>query len=322
MARVQVMACGICGSDLHMFHGMPLPAGLEYPVRPGHEVAGRVLEVRAPAAGIREGDDVVLHIYDPCGACAACVQGRENRCQDARVLGIHAAGGLADEVVWPARRMLPVGGLPPDQAALLPDAVASAYHALTLAGVANEDTLCVVGAGGVGTHVLQIAQALWPSLHLGAVVRTAASAQRITELGIFAVAVADVADASRAIKRELGGVDAVVDFSGSAEAAGQGLRMLAPGGRLVIGSVSDELLTLGMPVTGLTVRELSIVGSYGSTLEELSAVVDLAVDGRLTLAGSVTHRFPLEDVRQAFHSIEARPPGLVRAVVEPGGSTD
>jgi 2-desacetyl-2-hydroxyethyl bacteriochlorophyllide A dehydrogenase len=314
MARIAVAACGVCGSDVHMLHGIPLPAGLKYPVRPGHEVAGRVIEVLEPAHGIQVGDDV-LHIYDPCGECAACLRGRENRCPRARVLGIHAAGGLADEVIWPTRRIVPIVGLPHDQAALLPDAVASAYHALQLAGVGDGSALCVVGAGGVGTHALQVAQALWPTLHLGAVVRTETSAERIRQLGIFSVS--SNTEAVRMIKGELGEVDAVVDFSGSAEASRQAVRMLKPGGRLVLGSVSDEPLALGMPLTGFAVRELSIVGSFGSTLTELRTVVELAVNRQLNLEASVSYRFRLEEVEEAFQLLEERPPGLVRMVVEP-----
>lgn len=317
MARVRVLACGVCGSDLHMFHGMTLPRGLEYPVRPGHEVAGRVIEVSKPAGEIREGDAVVLHIYDPCGACDACRLGRENLCPSARVLGIHSAGGLADEVVWPARRMVRVEGVAPDLAALLPDAVASAYHALTLARPADCVALCVVGAGGVGTHVLQLAQVLFPSLALAAVVRTQASADRLAALGIFAVAGTD--GAAKAVRKQLGEIGAVVDFSGSIEAAGEAIRMLAPGGRLVMGSVSEAPLSLPFPVTGVTVRELSIVGSYGSTLAELKTVVDLVQYGRLDLSASVTHRFPLEATHEVFRLIDSRPPGMMRAIVEPGG---
>ncbi|MFZ0217794.1 MAG: alcohol dehydrogenase catalytic domain-containing protein, partial [Candidatus Dormiibacterota bacterium] len=125
LARVRVGACGLCATDLHMARGMRLPRGVSYPVRPGHEVAGEVVEVGPGTHGIVPGLEVVLHPLDPCGRCGACLAGKEEECQQARVLGIHAAGGMAEEVVWPARRMVAAPGLPAWQAALLPDAVAT-----------------------------------------------------------------------------------------------------------------------------------------------------------------------------------------------------
>ena len=175
MARVRVLACGVCGTDLHLLHGMVLPAGAAYPVRPGHEVCGVVDEVRR-SADVRRGrprcrptvgTTVVLHPLATCGRCERCAGGRDHLCGHARILGIDAAGGMADEVVWPLDRLVPVDGLPPAQAALLPDAVATAYHALRVAAVPPGGTLCVLGAGGIGTHVLQLARALDPAVRLG-----------------------------------------------------------------------------------------------------------------------------------------------------------
>src|SRR5262249_7451872 len=121
-ARVRVLACGICGTDLHLLHGMTLPRGAGYPVRPGHEVAGEVTEITDPDGGVQVGDRVVLHPLAPCGRCPACTSGDNRTCSNARVLGIHAAGGLADEVVWPASRMVVTRGLDAAQAAILADA--------------------------------------------------------------------------------------------------------------------------------------------------------------------------------------------------------
>ena len=116
---------------------------------------------------------VVLHPLAACGRCERCAAGRDHLCANARILGIEADGGMADEVVWPLDRLVAVDGLPPAQAALLPDAVATAYHALGVAALPSGGTLCVLGAGGIGTHVLQLARVLDPAVRLAAVVRSA-----------------------------------------------------------------------------------------------------------------------------------------------------
>src|SRR4051794_13866327 len=159
-ARVRVLACGVCGTDVHLRRGMILPRGVSYPIRPGHEVAGIVEHVNARDAPVREGDLAVLHLLATCGRCPACVAGLDQRCEQGRILGIHEPGGLADVVVWPASRMLPANGIPPAQAAVLADAGATAHHALRVAALPRGGVLCVLGAGGVGTCVLALARAV------------------------------------------------------------------------------------------------------------------------------------------------------------------
>src|SRR4026209_713895 len=106
-ARVEVLACGICGTDLHLWHGMRLPPGAEYPVRPGHEVCGRIVELGEPPAddvGVEEapalGAPGVLHQIRPSCTCSSCAAGFDQLCPHGEILGIHQPGGLADEVIW------------------------------------------------------------------------------------------------------------------------------------------------------------------------------------------------------------------------------
>ena len=272
-ARISVDACGICGTDLHVFDGMTLQAGVSYPLRPGHEVAGVVTELapqgrtlQASEDDIRVGSPVALHPLLPCRKCLQCTSGAEHRCTAVQVLGFHVAGGMADEVLWPIDRLVAVDGIPLEQAALLPDAVATAYHAFAVARPPVGGGFCVIGAGGVGTHLLQIAAAMDPTLRLAAVVRSEATAQRLREMGVTAIVGLD--GATRAAREALGTVDVAVDFSGATAAPRAGARMLRAGGRLVIGSVDDHILELGITTSAAMTRELEIVGTYSSTIDD------------------------------------------------------
>ena len=97
-ARVRVLACGVCATDLHLLHGMVLPRGAAYPVRPGHEIAGIVEHVNGDGARVSEGDLAILHPLAPCGQCEACSRGEDQRCDSLRTLGMHDAGGFAEFV--------------------------------------------------------------------------------------------------------------------------------------------------------------------------------------------------------------------------------
>lgn len=313
-ARVRVLACGVCRTDLHLWDGSVLPPGAGYPLVPGHEVSGCVEEINGDGNAVAVGDLVVAHLLAPCGACAACLAGTEQRCEQAPVLGIQSPGGLAEQFAWPAGRLVRATGLDPVQAAVLPDAGATAHHALRTAAVPAGGRLCVIGAGGVGTHVLQIARALDPTVRLTAVVRSRASAQRLRALDIPVIE--GLSGATKPL-REDGPIDAVIDFTGSPEAPPAAVRVLRPGGRLVLGSVTSGDLNLGW-IAPFTSREITVSGVYCSTLDDLRAVVELARSGELDLSGSVTHHLPLERAPEAFAVMLDRPPGMVRLVVGSG----
>ncbi|MEP6786777.1 MAG: alcohol dehydrogenase catalytic domain-containing protein [Sphingomonadales bacterium] len=311
-ARLKVLACGICGTDLHLLHGMKLPLGAAYPVYPGHEVVAEVLEADV-GCGPQPGTKVVLHPLLPCGQCADCTSGRENHCSFGEMLGVHRAGGLAEEMVWRSDRLVVTDDLDPQQAALLPDAVATAFHALRRSNLPHGGKLAVIGSGGVGTNVLKISRAIDPDATVVAVVNSDGTAKRIRDLGIEVVQGLD--GSGRAVKTQFGEMDAVIDFSGAEAAPSEAIRMLRRGGRLVLGSVRDERVALATTYTGLMTREIEIVGSYSSTLSDLQAVTALVQSGQLSLSGLVSHAFALKDAEQAFDILEKRPPGMVRVVI-------
>jgi len=319
-ARISVRACGLCGSDHHLHRGMRLPPGAEYPVRPGHEVAGVIVELAQDSTpdrpAVAVGDAVVLHPVLACGTCEACRSGADNLCPHGRMLGIHDPGGLADEMTWPVTRLVPYRDLPAEQAALLPDAVATAYHAWRIAALPPGGTLAVLGAGGIGTHLLQIAAHFDPSARLVAVVRSEGTAARLAGLPIEVV-ISDLEGSARAVRSAVGTVDVVAEFTGAAAAPAEAVRMVGRGGSVVLGSIVDDALELGVSVAHLVTREISVRSSYSSTMQDLREVVRLAETGVLDLSASVSHRVPLDEAARAFDLLDERPPGLLRVVVTP-----
>lgn len=233
------------------------------------------------------------------------------------MLGLDRAGGLADEVAWPVERMVPVPGLPAERAAVLADAGAAGYHALKLAELPPGGALTVLGAGGVGTQILLLARVLDPAARLTAVVRSDATAQRLEALGIGVGLIEGIEGCGRRIRSAAGPQDAVIEFGAGAESCREAPPMLKRGGRLVIGSIDERRIELGASLSDFAARELQVVGSHASTLEDLRAVAKLAADGSLDLSKAVSHRLALDAIADAFDLLAERPPGLVRIVVLP-----
>jgi D-arabinose 1-dehydrogenase-like Zn-dependent alcohol dehydrogenase len=158
---VRVAGCGVCHTDLHYVdHGTP--TFKPPPLVLGHEVAGTIARLGPDVDDFDVGDPVLLAAVLSCGRCEACRTGRENLCENGVMLGNHADGGYAEFVVAPARDTF---RLPPEipvvEGSIIADAITTPYHAVVNRGrVTPGDQVVVVGCGGVGLNVVQVAAAM------------------------------------------------------------------------------------------------------------------------------------------------------------------
>ncbi|HEY8487347.1 MAG TPA: zinc-dependent alcohol dehydrogenase family protein [Limnochordales bacterium] len=160
---LRVRACGVCHTDLHVAEGELPPVRL--PVVPGHQVVAEVAAVGPDPgelpAGVAVGSRVGLTwLYDACGRCRYCLEGRENLCERPRFTGYHAHGGYAPWVVAPARSVVPLPGNYSDlEAAPLLCAGVIGYRSLKVAGVRPGEALALFGFGASAHLTLQVARA-------------------------------------------------------------------------------------------------------------------------------------------------------------------
>jgi 6-hydroxycyclohex-1-ene-1-carbonyl-CoA dehydrogenase len=311
---VRVAGCGVCHTDLHYVdHGTP--TFKPPPLVLGHEVAGTVAELGADVEGFAKGDAVLLAAVLSCGRCEACRTGRENLCENGVMLGNHADGGYAEFVAAPARDAF---HLPPEipvvEGSIIADAITTPYHAVVNRGrVTPGDWVVVVGCGGVGLNVVQVAAAM------GAQVVAVDLSERKLEWAahLGAVAVVNASSADRVDKevRRLthGGAHVAFEVVGRAETQQTALSCLRTGGRLVLVGYSPE--TMALNAGRVMFRELEIVGSLGCRPVDYPRVIELVRQGRIRLEPLVTHRFALEDICDAFDTL--RSGEAIRAVVTP-----
>ncbi|WP_029444355.1 Zn-dependent oxidoreductase, partial [Burkholderia pseudomallei] len=152
--RVRVRYAGICGSDLHIFHGKnPF---VSYPRVIGHEFVGRIESVGAGVDASRIGEIVAVDPVISCGRCHACAIGRRNVCRSLTVLGVHRDGGFSEYACVPAANAHRIAPEIADTCAAIVEPFAVAANATARTGVLPSDVALIYGAGTVGLTLLQV----------------------------------------------------------------------------------------------------------------------------------------------------------------------
>ncbi len=269
---IEVTACGVCGSDVHFVDGSARTGHL--PITLGHEVAGTILS--APGTDLALGAEVVAEVGRFCLSCPRCLEGRPNLCERAQGLGIHVDGGFADLVAVPIESVV---ARPPQvsvaAAATAVDAGATALHAIRRrARIESGESVLVIGAGGLGTYGIQFAQLAGAAAVIVADTDAGALA-RAADLGVDeTILVEPGASTGRQVKMLTdGGVDAAIEFVGSASAVDAAVKSIRPGGRAVVVGVGIEPV-VSLPVVLWSNNEYSLLGSYGSLPGDTELVLE------------------------------------------------
>ncbi len=314
---VKVLACGVCGSDLHFIEGHSPVARM--PITLGHEPAGVVHETGPGVEGVTAGQRVAVRPGTRCGECEPCSLGRDNICERSQVLGMHVDGGLAEFVAVPAQDVIPIPeGVSFAQAAIAGDAIATPYHALVERGQLRAgETVAVFGCGGLGIHAIKLARLAGASFVVAVDVQPGAIERAKRAGADFAVNAAEERP-SRAIRKAIGGADLAVECVGHPDSIGEAARSLKRGGRAVVVGMGDQPIALPPP-NAFTWSENSLIGSFGSSAGTVRRILAMAASGRLDLSESVSATVPLSEVNRALDMLRAPGREVVRVVVEPGG---
>ncbi len=295
---VQVVACGICATDLHLLDGsIPL---YKPPKVLGHEMGGIVRAVGSQVTNVAPGDDVALDTSVNCGACYYCHEGYPFACPNR----ISVAAGMAEYTVVPRSVVyrLPDGVEPATGA--LAEPLSCALHAVERGGVRPASSIAIVGGGALGLLVLEVA-------------RLAGATQAI---------VSDPDPARRALAEQLGatrtvnpleedlreacnaltdgrGVDVAFEAVGAEATIEQAITLVRFGGTVILIGVAPATARPRFSAYDAFAKELTIRGSYIRTTEFRRAVELLGV---LDLQPLITHRFGLREVEAAFRAARGR----------------
>lgn len=302
-AVVRVEASGICGSDLHIYHGrVPVEPGFTI----GHEFVGTVLAAGAGVERVAAGDRVLGCFHTACATCGACLRGDYHRCERGRTFG-HGSklgdlqGAQAEQLLVPRAnltlRRVPEG-MPDEVALFAGDVMGTGYHAVAHAGMQAGDTVAVLGLGPVGLCAVQAALA-GGAVEVFAVDTVEQRLEMASRFGATPVHLTGE-DPKRAVRAATGGrgVDVVVDAVGDPAPLAMAISLARDAGTVSgIGAYAGRgEVPIGLAwLKGLTLRL-----GLANVIAHVDRVLALIEAGRLDPSPLVTHRMKLDEAAEAY----------------------
>ena len=310
---LRVHGCGICGTDMHVYGGMPAPWPV--PGVRGHEISGVIEQLGDKVDGLKVGARVVVQPLVFCGTCPACQRGETNLCSKAFLIGGEVAGGFAQFVAVPASTVFQVpDGLPLEHAALA-ETLATPLHALQMHIHKNLHSVAIIGAGAQGLLSLQLIRNLGvPNIVVSDVVP-----QRLTlasELGATQIVNAreqNPVDVALEMSHKEG-VDLVIDAAGLAVNRQQTIEMLRAGGTGIFLALGPGFAEIEFG--RLVPRELHLHGTQCYTNKDFTHAIELLAKGDIA-AQALVDTLPLSQGPQAFQTLAANPTEHIKIVLEP-----
>ncbi|CAM9940726.1 unnamed protein product [Chrysoparadoxa australica] len=304
--QLRIAYCGICGTDMHVFHGnMDARVGLNRIV--GHEMSAVVAAVGEGVTNVVPGQNVVVRPLDPCGDCPACTRGHSHICQNQKFLGLDTDGAMQELWNAPAHTLhiLPEG-MRLDHAALI-EPVAVACHDVRMAGVQPGEDVVVIGGGPIGVLVAMVAREAGGNVVLSEVNETRLEIAR--KLGFDTVNPAKE-DLKAAIEERTGtkGADVVFEVSGSQPGVDAMTAVAATRARIVMVAIHAKKPTVDM--FQFFWRELKLIGARVYEPEDYDKAIALVAEGKIASDTVITDVSPLADIQKAFESLDASPTAL------------
>lgn len=293
---VQVASCGICGTDVHIYHNEYMS---NFPLIPGHEFSGRVVEVGRDVSEVNLGDRVAVDPNLSCGRCDFCRSEQANHCRNWQGVGVTRSGGFAEFVAAPVRACYLLPDSISDQQAAFVEPLSCVVHALKRLRVGPGDTTLIFGSGPMGLLLLQALR------HSGAsqVVMVDKRADRLAlarQLGATETVITGAQQKEHLQSLAPIGFNLVVDATGVPAVIEQAFQHLRPRGQYLQFGVTAKTATVRISPYDIFHNDWTIIGSFALCYTFLPAIAWLQ-HGVVDVSKLVSDTAPLADFTTAFH---------------------
>ncbi len=308
---IKVNACGVCGSDLHVYKEDGHNGTIF-----GHEFSGDIVEVGADVKGIAKGTRCTAVGFAPCGKCYWCGQGKAHRCSDMALLGYQFPGAMAEYVhvpfAAPGRNVFPLPEELTYEDGASVEPLSISYFSVNRGQPKANEIVAVIGLGVIGLYAIQVLKAMGVGKILAAGRRQARlSAAKFygADMVIDAASQNTLQTVMDATQQQ--GVNTVVECAGNQTTFDQAVGMARGGGKILLVGIYEEALNW-QPLSVIS-KNLTLVGCLGGNFP---AVIELLKSGKVKTRNMITHFFPLDQAAQAFQT-QLQDPAAIKVMIKP-----
>ncbi|MDD3174422.1 MAG: alcohol dehydrogenase catalytic domain-containing protein [Herbinix sp.] len=310
---IKVMKIGVCGSDIHVFHGEhPFTS---YPVTQGHEVSGEIVKIGDSVTGFQAGQKVTIQPQVVCGECYPCRHGKYNLCENLKVMGFQTTGVASHYFAVEAQKLTALpDAMSYDEGAMI-EPLAVAVHAVRQAGDVSGLKIIVLGAGPIGNLVAQTAKGLGAE----SVMITDISdlrLQKAKECGIDYCINTKTTDIGEAILEAFGPdkADIIYDCAGNNITMGQAIRYARKGSTIILVAVFAGMATVDLAVAND--HELDIKSTMMYRNEDYIDAINLTKEKKVQLIPLISKHFVFQDYLKAYQFIDANRETTMKVIID------
>ena len=310
---VRIMRIGICGSDIHVYHGKhPFT---RYPVTQGHEVSGRIEAVGSGVEGLSVGQKVTIEPQVCCGHCYPCTHGKYNLCEELKVMGFQTTGTASEYFAVDAAKVTPLPEtMSYDEGAMI-EPLAVTVHAAKRFPELKGARVAILGCGPIGILLMQSCKALGAA----SVLVTDVSDYRLSvarSVGADYAVNTGETDMEQALRDAFGSdkADVIYDCAGSDITMGQAIRCARKGSTIVLVAVFSKMASVDRAV--LNDHELELNTSMMYRHEDYVDAIRLVSEGKVQLRPLMSRHFAFRDYLEAYQYIDENREMTMKVIID------
>lgn len=307
--KIQVKYCGICGTDIHIFHGDGGCCDVTPPLVPGHEFSGVVAEVGAGVKAVKVGDRVTGDPNDMCGECYFCKNGMQHFCKNNIGIGTTVDGGFAEYVIMREKQAYKVSDELSFIEAAMAEPISCCLHGIDLCNIKAGDTVLVMGGGPIGMIMMQLAKNAGASK---VIMSEPVEEKREQALKLGATKTIDPLheDVEAVLAEYCENVNVVIECVGNVHTQADAVRFAGKGATIMYFGLAAPEESFPIRPDDIFKKELHITSSYINPYS-FERAIQILESGTVELESLITNVVPLDDIADVFTKPEYRRTGKV-----------
>lgn len=307
--KIQVKYCGICGTDIHIFHGDGGCCDVTPPLVPGHEFSGVVAEVGAGVKTVKVGDRVTGDPNDMCGECYFCKNGMQHFCKNNIGIGTTVDGGFAEYVIMREKQVYKVSDELSFIEAAMAEPISCCLHGIDLCNIKAGDTVLVIGGGPIGMIMMQLAKNAGASK---VIMSEPVEEKREQAVKLGATKTIDPLheDVEAVLAEYCENVNVVIECVGNVHTQADAVRFAGRGATIMYFGLAAPEESFPIRPDDIFKKELHITSSYINPYS-FERAIQILESGTVELESLITNVVPLDNIADVFTKPEYRRTGKV-----------